>query len=60
MVANISFPVVISREGKWFVAFCPTLYIATQGKTRKEVEENIVELIAEYLTDPDTLKPSLD
>ncbi|MGA2386366.1 MAG: hypothetical protein ABSG33_07525 [Candidatus Bathyarchaeia archaeon] len=34
--------------------------IATQGKTEKEVKENLAELINEYLSDPDTAKPSLD
>ena len=48
------FPVVISREGNWFVASCPILDIATQGKSEKEVKENIAELIDEYLKDPDT------
>jgi predicted RNA binding protein YcfA (HicA-like mRNA interferase family) len=36
------------------------LDIATQGKTEKEVKENMAELIGEYLRDPDTPKPSLD
>ncbi len=39
---------------------CPILDIATQGKTEKEVKENMTELINEYLSDPDTPKPSLD
>jgi predicted RNase H-like HicB family nuclease len=60
MPVQIPFPVVISREGRWFVASCPVLDIATQGKTEKEVKENIAELIDEYLKDPDTLKPKLD
>lgn len=55
----LSFPVVISREGKWFVASCPLLGIGTQGKTEKEARENIQDLINEYFSDPDTQKPSL-
>ena len=43
-----------------FVASCPILDIATQGRTEKEVRENIAELIDEYLKDPDTVKPKLD
>jgi len=54
MPLQIPFPVVISREGRWFVASCPILDIATQGKTEKEVKDNVVELIEEYLRDPDT------
>ncbi len=52
----ISFPVLISKEGKWFVASCPMLDIATQGKNEEEVKENIVDLIEEYMEDPDTQK----
>ena len=53
----ISFPVLISKEGKWFVACCPILDIATQGRTGEEVKENMVDLIQEYMEDPDTQKP---
>jgi len=41
----ISSPVLISKEGKWFVACCPILDIATQGRTEEEVKENMVDLI---------------
>ena len=53
-------PVIITREGKWFVAACPVLDIATQGKTEKEVKENMKDLINEYLKDPDTPKPKIE
>jgi len=52
----ISFPVLISKEGKWFVASCPLLDIATQGRTEEEVKGNMVDLIEEYMEDPDTQK----
>ena len=60
MCEKIPLPILITKEGKWFVASCPILDIATQGKSEKEVKENMAELIAEYLNDPDTVKPSLD
>ena len=60
MCEKVPVPILITKEGKWFVASCPTLDIATQGKTEKEVKENMAELIDEYLSDPDTAKPSLD
>ena len=60
MSCSVGLPILITREGKWFVACCPTLDIASQGKTEKEVKENITELITEFLNDPDTTKPSLD
>ena len=53
----IPFPVLISKEGKWFVACCPILDIATQGRTEEEVKENMEDLIQEYMEDPDTQKP---
>ncbi|MFH1391888.1 MAG: type II toxin-antitoxin system HicB family antitoxin [Candidatus Diapherotrites archaeon] len=55
----VSLPIVMSKEGRWFVASCPILDIATQGKTEKEVKENMKDLIGEYFEDPDTRKPSL-
>jgi predicted RNase H-like HicB family nuclease len=56
----ISFPILISKEGKWFVASCPLLDIGTQGRTEEEVKENMADLIEEYLEDPDTPKPDLE
>jgi predicted RNase H-like HicB family nuclease len=57
MCEKMPLPILIAKEGKWFVASCLTLDIATQGKTEKEVKENMAELIDEYLSDPDTAKP---
>ena len=54
---EIPLPIVIMKEGKWFVAECPLFDIATQGKTEEEVKENMKDLISEYLKDPDTPKP---
>jgi len=54
----IPFPVLISKEGKWFVACCPVLDIATQGRTEEEVRENMMDIIEEYMEDPDTQKQS--
>lgn len=59
-VLPVSLPIVIGKEGKWFVAACPLLDIATQGRTEKEVKENMRDLITEYFADPDTKKPSLE
>jgi predicted RNase H-like HicB family nuclease len=58
MTVQVPLPILITKEKKWFVASCPILDIATQGKTEKEVKENMVDLINEYLSDPDTPKPS--
>jgi hypothetical protein len=40
--------------------FKPHLGIASQGKTEKEVKENMADLINDYLNDPDTPKPSME
>lgn len=53
------FPIFITKERKWFVAECPILGIATQGKTEEEVKDNLRDLIKEYLSDPDTPKNQL-
>ena len=60
MTVQVPFPILITKEKKWFVASCPLLDIATLGKTEKEVKENMTELIGEYLSDPDKVKPSLE
>ncbi|MEK6887533.1 MAG: type II toxin-antitoxin system HicB family antitoxin [Candidatus Aenigmatarchaeota archaeon] len=57
---KIPLPIFVAKEGKWFVASCPTLDIATQGKTEQEVKENMRDLINEYLNDPDTIKPDME
>jgi len=55
----IPMPVIITKEGKWFVACCPLLDIATQGRTAEEVRENMRDLIEDYLGDPDLKFESL-
>ena len=60
MTIQVPLPIIISKENKWFVASCPILDIATQGKTEKEVKENMEDLINDYLNDPDTPKPSME
>jgi predicted RNase H-like HicB family nuclease len=60
MSVKVPFPIIIAKEGKWFVASCPLLDVATQGKTEKEVKENMVDLINDYLSDPDTPKPAFE
>jgi len=55
----VPLPIFMTREGRWFVAACPVLDIAIQGKTEKEVKKNMEDLINEYFNDPDTPKPPL-
>jgi predicted RNase H-like HicB family nuclease len=60
MSIQVPLPVIIAKENKWYVASCPALDIATQGKTEKEVKENMADLINDYLNDPDTPKPTME
>jgi len=60
VIREIPLPVVITKEGKWFVACCPVLDIAAQGRTEKEVKENMEDLINEYFKDKDTVKPKIE
>ena len=60
MTSQVPLPILITKENKWFIASCPILDIATQGKTEKEVKENMTDLINDYLNDPDTQKPTME
>jgi predicted RNase H-like HicB family nuclease len=53
---------VIEKEGRWFVAICPELGVASQGRTLDEAEEMIreaVELLLEE-ADEDEIKRRLN
>jgi len=47
------FSSVVSKEGKWYVAHCPELEIASQGKSVESALENLREAIELYLEDED-------
>ncbi len=51
------FSVVVRREGKWYVAWCPELDIASQGRTIDEAVSNLKEAIELYLEDEDAKMP---
>ncbi len=36
---------IIEREDDWYVALCPELDIASQGKTIEEARDNLVEAL---------------
>lgn len=36
---------IIEREDNWYVALCPELDIASQGKTIEEARDNLVEAV---------------
>ena len=46
------FTAIIERDGDWFVAYCPEIPGANgQGKTKKEVRENLAAAISLILED---------
>ncbi len=51
------FSAVVKKEGNWFVAWCPELDIASQGKTLDEAVSNLKEAIELYLEDEDAEVP---
>jgi predicted RNase H-like HicB family nuclease len=47
---------VIEKEGKWYVATCPELGVASQGRTNEEAESMLqegVELLLEEADEPE-------
>jgi len=43
------FTAIIQQEGKYFVALCPELDVASQGKTVEEARQNVVEAVELFL-----------
>lgn len=48
---------MVTREGKWYVALCPELDIASQGKNVEDALSNLKEALGLYLTDEDVKLP---
>ncbi|MBN2067214.1 MAG: type II toxin-antitoxin system HicB family antitoxin [Candidatus Diapherotrites archaeon] len=46
-----TFSAVITKEGKWFVSFCPELGVSLQGRTRKTALKNLREAVELFLED---------
>lgn len=57
---SLEFSSVVTREGKWYVAECPELEIASQGKTVELALKNPREAIELYLQDEDANVPDID
>jgi predicted RNase H-like HicB family nuclease len=52
---------IIEREGDWYVALCPELDVASQGKTVEEARDNLAEAIELFIevADPTELESRL-
>ena len=57
---SLEFSSVVTREGRWYVAECPELEIASQGKTVELALKNLREAIELYLQDEDAKAPEVD
>ena len=44
---------LIEKEGKWYVATCPELGVATQGRSFEDAEAMIVEAVELLLEEAD-------
>ncbi|HEX9732153.1 MAG TPA: type II toxin-antitoxin system HicB family antitoxin [Thermoanaerobaculia bacterium] len=56
-----SFTAVLEREGDLYVALCPELDVASQGKTVEEARENLREAVELFLecADPSEIEARL-
>jgi predicted RNase H-like HicB family nuclease len=56
-----SLTAVIEKEGKWYVATCPELGVASQGRTLKEAHAMVQEAVNLFLdsASPEEIKRSL-
>ena len=42
---NLNVTIEVWHKGKWYVAKCPELDFISQGKTREEAKNNLLEVI---------------
>ncbi|MEM3430474.1 MAG: type II toxin-antitoxin system HicB family antitoxin [Candidatus Bathyarchaeia archaeon] len=56
-VETLDLSAVVWREEKLYVALCPELDVASQGKNVEEALENLKEALELYLEDEDARKP---
>ncbi|MEZ8219941.1 hypothetical protein GG496_000108 [Candidatus Fervidibacteria bacterium JGI MDM2 JNZ-1-D12] len=47
-----SFTAIVWREGRWFIAQCLEVDVASQGRTEKEALENLKEALELYFEEP--------
>lgn len=49
---------IIRKDGKFYVAWCPDLDVASQGKTIEDSLANLKEAVELYLEDEDAPRPT--
>jgi len=57
MQSQLEFSAVITKDGKWYVALCPELDVASQGKSIEEALKNLKEAVELYFEDEDAKIP---
>jgi predicted RNase H-like HicB family nuclease len=45
---NLNVTIEVWRKGKWYIAKCPELDFISQGKTREEAKNNLLEVIQKH------------
>ena len=55
---TLEFSAVVRREDGFYVALCPELDVASQGRSVEEALANLKEALELYLEDEDVEKPS--
>jgi predicted RNase H-like HicB family nuclease len=43
-------PAKIRKKGAWFISSCPLLDVFSQGHTREQAEQNLIDALASFLT----------
>ncbi|OQY57636.1 MAG: hypothetical protein B6245_16015 [Desulfobacteraceae bacterium 4572_88] len=59
---QLNITIEVWKKEKWFVARCPELDFVSQGKTRNEAKNNLLEVIEiqfEEMTETETLEDYL-
>ena len=56
----MQFSAVITKEDDYYVALCPELDIASQGRSIEKALENLKEAVALYFEDEDAKVPRQD
>ena len=56
---SYKFTTIITKEGKWYVAYCLELGVVSQGKNIDEAKKNLREAVELYLEDQPKLKKKL-
>lgn len=51
LTINLSLPVIVSREGKYFIAYTPSLELSSYGKSLSLAKKRFEELVGIFLED---------